>query len=503
MKLINRQQIREADKYTIAHEPVASKDLMERAASCFTESLIPKIKKGQKINVFCGKGNNGGDGLAVGRLLHQKGFDARIFILEYSPEASEDFSVNYDRILALKKVPVTHLYSENDFPEIGSEEMIIDALWGTGLDRPIEGFSKEIIRRINSSGALIIAIDIASGTFCDSYNHDPAKIRASHTLSFQLPKLAFLMPENHEYVGEWEILDIGLHEDFINGLDSPYQMTCEADAASLLKTRNAFDHKGMFGHALFIGGSFGKIGAAVLGTKACVKSGAGLVTAFIPRCGYDVMQIAVPEAMVISDHSQECITFVPELSAFNAIAFGPGAGQSKQTELAFRELLVSCKVPLVIDADGINLLASHKELLEIFPAGCILTPHIGEFDRFAGKSSDHFQRIEKALDLALLYQAIIVIKGRYTAIVCPDGSVLFNSSGNPGMATGGSGDVLTGIILSLLAQHYTPKDAAILGVYLHGLAGDLAAESMSAYCVTAGDIIEKLPAAFLQLMSYI
>ncbi|MBL6962587.1 MAG: NAD(P)H-hydrate dehydratase [Bacteroidetes bacterium] len=500
MKILNRQQIREADAYTIQHDPIASIDLMERAAGLFVKRLLKKIKNTRIIHIFCGKGNNGGDGLVAARLLIQKNFSVKTYIVEYSHQSSADFAINFERLKELESAEIIHLDQDSDFPLLDAEDTLIDAMWGSGLSRPIEGFACSIIENINNSQAEIIALDIPSGLFCDELNSDPAIVQADHVISFQSPKLSFFIPENQDYVKSWECVDIGLNQDFINKLETTFQLTEPSEIKQLFRPRDHFDHKGKFGHALLISGSLGKMGAAVLASSACIRSGIGLITVNVPMSGNAIIQTAVPEAMSIPDPELNHISQSPDLQPYTAVGIGPGIGTNTMTVKAFQTLLEQLQLPLVIDADGINILSLNPGLLKLLPAGSILSPHIGEFDRLAGKSDHHYQRLEKLIQWAKKLKSIIILKGRYTAIANSDGQVYFNPTGNPGMATAGSGDVLTGMILAFVAQSYPLLTASKIAVYLHGLAGDSAAKKLTETSLKAGDINSHIPKAIKKLL---
>jgi len=501
MKILSREQIRDADSYTIQNEPIASIDLMERAAKTFTRYVLKQFKIKKNVYIFCGKGNNGGDGLVVARLMLEKEINVFVFVVEHSSDASNDFQINLNRLNEKYPQRIKFLSDHNQEFSFHKDDIIIDALWGTGLTRPIVGFVKSIIEKINSSGSTIIALDIPSGTFCDQYNNDSSKIKADFTISFQNPKLAFFIPENEDYVGQWRIVDISLDKNFISNINNKHFYLLADKIKMILKPRKKFQHKGNFGHALIISGSYGKMGAAVLCTKACLKAGAGLVSAHIPECGYQIMQMSIPEAMVFIDNDEKITSKITSAKSFNAVGIGPGIGTHRKTRKAFRKLLRSKPEKLVLDADAINIISRNKRILKLLPENTILTPHIGEFDRLAGKSNNHFERLEKAKLLAEKYWIIIVLKGHYTAIILPDSTIYFNSTGNPGMATGGSGDVLTGIIVSFLAQNYSPVDAALSGVFIHGLAGDISASEQNSISLIASDIITALPFAFNKILT--
>lgn len=497
MKILNVHQIREADAYTIANEPIASIDLMERASAQCARWIANKIDKHHTIHVFAGPGNNGGDGLAIARLLHNYGFTLKVYVLKLSKKVSADTQINLERLRQNAEVPVIEITGENSFPKLNANDYVIDALFGSGLSRPLYGLTEALVLHINKSGCQLIAIDIPSGLFADSNLSTIHKtvIKANDTLTFQQAKLAFLFPENEVYTGHWHVLNIGLSQAFIASCDTTYNMLQHSSAQALLKKRTRFSHKGNYGHALLVAGSYGMMGAAVLAARAGLHSGVGLLTAHVPRLGCDILQTAVPEVMLSIDQSDILFSGVENTEKYNAIAVGPAIGTRPNTKKALKQLLQSGKVPMVLDADALNIVSEHNELLSNLNENTILTPHVKEFSRLAGASVTGEERLQLALEFAHNHKLVVVLKGAYTAVIHPQGSVSFNVTGNPGMATGGSGDVLTGVILALLAQGYSAFDAARLAVYLHGLAGDLAAENLSEEGVIASDIINYLPHA--------
>lgn len=500
MKILNAEDIRLWDQYTIRHEPVSSIDLMERAAGKCVDWLEGHIYGNIHYTIFCGKGNNGGDGLAIARMLAAKNYPVTVAILEFGHQGTEDFQTNLARLHQADGTDIRFIQSKDNFHPLENNEVIIDALFGSGLNRKLEGVTAELVEHINNSGCKIISIDIPSGMFVDRSSKGNSIIRANYTLSFQCLKPAFLVAENAEFTGELHILDIGLHEEFYQHASGTYEWINTETVSSIHKPRQRFSHKGNFGHGLLIAGSYGKMGAAVLSARACMRSGIGLLTCHIPRNGYDIMQITVPEAMVMADVSLASITKVEtDLTQFEAIGIGPGIGMAAETKMMIREVLDSYRHPVVLDADALNIIAAQKDLLQLIPAGSILTPHPKEFERLFGEMPDDFARIQLALQKARELKLIIVLKGHHTLIATTDGKGFFNSTGNAGMATGGSGDVLTGILTGLLAQGYSSVEAAILGVYLHGLAGDIAAEKLSQDAMVAGDIVEQLGNAFLSI----
>ncbi len=490
MKILSAAQVRELDAYTIRTEPVLSIDLMERAAKAFMQWLVSKFDEEHQYTIFCGKGNNGGDGLAIARMLIERGNSVEVFIAEHRESGTPDFEINLQRLKGLT-APV-FVRSPAGFPSPAAG-IVIDALLGTGLNNPAKGLLADAVSAINGSGLTVVSVDIASGLFTDKANAaDDLIVRPDYTVSFQVPKLSFFIPDSYSYVGEWCVVDIGLDAEFLEQQPSDYFLTTRENLPHLKKKRGKYSHKGTYGHALMIAGSYGKMGAAVLSCRACLRSGVGLLTAYLPGCGYEIMQIAVPEAMVIADPGSNFLVSIPENLNYSAIGAGPGTGTDAGTLEAFKKLLENFSGPMVLDADALNLLALRPALLDLLPENTILTPHPKEFRRLAGAYADGFEAIQNARAFAIRYRVIICLKGAHTAVVQPDGKVYFNSTGNPGMATGGSGDVLTGIILGLLAQGYAPGIAARLAVYRHGEAGDRQAAVRTEEALIASDLIEGL-----------
>ncbi len=501
MKIFATSQVPEIDKYTIENEPIPDIDLMERAAGTVVRAVFVRKRDIQNVWVFCGPGNNGGDGLAVARMLAGgKNFNVHVFLLKNAGVFKNSPKINYERLLSLGNVVVSEL-SETNLPVIKNKTLIIDALFGSGLNRPLEGFAATVVKHINNTGAMVLAIDIPSGLMGESNegNNPDAIVRADETISFQFPKLSFLFPENEIFTGKWIVTDIGLHSKKISETETPYRLLEKRDIKGKICKRKKFSHKGTFGHALLISGSYGKMGAAVLASKACLRSGVGLLTTHIPHGGYQIIQTAVPEAMTSIDDSDLMFTSVEPGDTFSAIGIGPGIGVKVNTQRGLHKLISESKVPMVLDADALNILSMNKSWIEQLPEHVVLTPHPGEFDRLAGKSANGYERMMKAKELAQKYKLVLVLKGANTAVALPDGNVWFNSTGNPGMATAGSGDVLTGIILSLIAQGYSPADASLIGVFVHGRAGDYAALKKGQVSLIAGDIIKNLGKAFRKL----
>lgn len=499
-KVFTVDKIRLADQFSIENEPIKSIDLMERAANACVNWILTRTDKSQSFAIFCGYGNNGGDGLAIARLLREQDFKVKVYILE-AESYSKDYKVNRDRLTSHKEVELKTIKSNQDFPELKNQEIVIDALFGSGLSKPLSGLVANLVEHLNKQNTHRIAIDIPSGIFADKSSTDKKTVRfqADYTLSFQFPKLAFFMPENDFFVGNWQVLDIGLSSDYIQKTDTPYYFLQSISVRELIRPRSKFAHKGSFGHGLLIAGSLGKMGAAVLAGKAGLRSGAGLITVHHPKSGISVIPVAVPELMTNIDENETVFSKLPDLSGYSAIAIGPGLGIAKQSQAAFKFLIQESKLPLIIDADGLNILSENKTWLSFLPSNSILTPHVKEFERLAGKAENDFDRLQKQVDFAKKYKVYLILKGAHTSIASPEGKVFFNSTGNPGMATAGSGDVLTGILLGLKAQNYTSLHASILGVFLHGLAGDLAAENKGRASLIASDIVESISESYLSL----
>ena len=501
MKLFTTKQTAELDKYTIENEPIAAIDLMERAAMQITNWLIHKFSTEQKLVVFAGMGNNGGDALAIARQLADLDYVCEVYLLDFGKELKSSPAINWQRLKEQNKIKLSKISSLNEFPEIQPDDIILDGLFGSGLTRPLEAFPAQIIQQINKLKTTVVAIDIPSGLMGEDNSNNISEniILANYTLTFQSPKISFLFTENEKHLGTWEVLPIGLHQDGIRKLSSNYYFLEKEDIRERIPNRKRFSHKGTFGHALLIAGSFGKMGAAVLASKACLRSGVGLLTSHVPRMGYSILQTAVPEAMASVDQHDSMFTEFPKLNPFSSIGVGPGLDQKQNSCRALCSLLEETKVPIVLDADALNILSENRDWLEKIPENSILTPHPGEFKRLVGETSNSFKQIQKQVQFSEKYKVILVLKGAFTSISTPAGKLYFNSTGNPGMATAGSGDALTGIILGLLAQGLSSKNAALSGVFLHGMAGDLAAKEKSEISIIASDLIEYLGQAFLSL----
>ncbi len=501
MKLFTTRQIAEIDKYTIENEPVADIDLMERAALQITNWLTGHFSADRKMIFFAGPGNNGGDALAIARQMAGNRYNCEVWLLDTGKELTGSPAVNLQRLKEQGKVSLNKISKPEHFPDITGTDIIVDGLFGSGLTRRLQGLPAEIIRKLNSLPNIKVAIDIPSGLMGeDNSENIPENIlKADFTLTFQFLKISFLFAENEKFTGKWEVLPIGLHPDGIALTHSDYFFIEKEDIKKFFPERSRFSHKGTFGHVLLIAGSYRKMGAALLASKSCLRSGAGLLTTHVPGCGYTVIQTAVPEAMVTVDDNELVFSEVLDLTPYTAIGAGPGIGMENVTSRALQKLIEKISVPLVLDADAINILSENRELLKMLPENTILTPHPGEFRCLAGEFANSWEMIQKQRETAMEFKIIIVLKGAYTSVALPDGNIFLNSTGNPGMATAGSGDSLTGIILGLISQGLPAKNAAVAGVFLHGLAGDFAASEKSQESLIAGDIAEYLGEAFKSL----
>jgi NAD(P)H-hydrate epimerase len=500
MKIFSAAQVRKIDALTIKNEPIPSIDLMERAAMRLAGWYVRHYHTDRKLVVFAGPGNNGGDALAMARMMADRQYRVECYLLSFG-KLSEDCDINLQRLKEQALVELYEIGEKDPLPELMKADVVVDGIFGSGLSRKVSGLPARVIKHINAHAHTVIAIDIPSGLFGEdnSDNDYNTVIRADYTISFQFPFLSFFFDLHESHVGIWRVHDIKLHPRAIEEMECDYRTLEREKIRSVLPDRSKFAHKGTFGHALMISGSYGMMGAALLSGESCLRSGAGLVSLHVPRFGYDIVQTGFPEAIVSLDQSDILFSEPPDLAPFTAIGIGPGLGCKPNSAKGLKMLLERAKVPLVIDADGLNILSENPGWYELLPEGTILTPHPKEFDRMAGVSRDSYERHLKQREYAKQYKVVVVLKGAYTGIAAPDGRYWFNTTGNPGMATGGSGDVLTGLITGLLAQGMSPLDAALAGVYLHGLAGDLAAEASSEEALIAGDMILYLGEAFREM----
>jgi hydroxyethylthiazole kinase-like uncharacterized protein yjeF len=502
MKIFSAAQLYEADKTTVEKQKITSADLMERAGTQIFQWLHQRLNGAPvPIHIFCGIGDNGGDGLVVGRLLIEHGYNVIVYVVNCSDKRSKNFLLNYDKIKNVTKNWPLLMKGEDDFPEINSEDIIVDAIFGIGLNRCPGGWVKKLIQYLNESKAFKLAVDIPSGLYSNAPLEDKeAVLKANHTLTFQAPKLAFFLPETAVFAPSFDVLDIGLDLEFLHNAEPLAQLISKPEAQRFYQAREKFGHKGTYGHALIVAGSYGKMGAAILSTTAAFRIGSGMVTAFVPKCGYNILQTAIPEAMVITDKEEAFLSDISFDFEPSAIGVGMGIGKDKATVGALKKLFTDSEIPFVIDADALNNISETKDLLELLPKNSVLTPHPGELKRLIGEWKDDYDKLEKVKKFSEKHEVVVVIKGAYTITVYGD-KLYINTTGNPGMATAGSGDALSGVITGLLSQGYDPLLASVFGVYMHGSAGDIASEQMGFEAVMAGDIIDNLGEAYLDLFA--
>ena len=501
MKIFSKEQVYEGDKLTTERQNISSTELMERAGTQIFNWMHSRMQGAQvPVHVFCGIGNNGGDGLVIARHLITHGYNVKTYVVNYSDKRSKDFLINYDRIKNVSKNWPTLLKSEDDFPEIQPEDIIVDGVFGIGLNRPVDDWVKALFVHFRKTKAFTLSIDIPSGLFTDKPVEDEnAVVWAGFTLSFASPKLAFFLPETAKYTVQWEVLDIGLDQEFLQTTATEAELIGKLEVLPNYIPREKYAHKGTYGHALIIGGSYGKIGAVNLASRAALSSGAGLVSAYVPKCGYVPLQTSFPEAMILTDTDEEKITSIKFDFEPTVVGLGIGLGTNPETTKALEGFLKFNNAPLVIDADGLNILSKNKAFLKLLPEPpTILTPHPKELERLIGKWKDDFDKLKKVKAFSKKYNVIVVIKGAHTIVVFEE-KLYVNTTGNPGMATAGSGDVLTGIITGLISQGYQPLVAAVFGVYLHGKSADIAVVDFGYQSLIASHIIEYLGEAFLDL----
>lgn len=492
-KILTVEQIRAWDADTIQNEPIASIDLMERACRAFVEWFTERFNPLKKVGVVCGTGNNGGDGLGIARLLKEWGYSVKVWVVRGGAPSSDDFNTNFARLSSL--TDVTEVAEAGETLAFDACDVLVDGIFGSGLSRPPAGVFASVIDQVNKADVMRVAIDIPSGLMADSPSNGSI-VRAHFTVTFQSPKLAFYLPGSYAFTGVWQTVDIGLRAEYLEEVRTFAFETQRKDIRRIRKKRSMFDHKGVYGKAVLVAGSYGKMGAAVLSARAALRAGVGLLTAHVPACGYSIMQTAVPEAMVTVDPGKQAIQDVPVLADGDVIGVGPGLGTGEATRTGIRRLLESQHTPMVLDADALNIISAHGGLLQLVPPLSILTPHPREFERLAGTWDNDFRKLDLLRDFVRRNNVIVILKGAYSTIATPEGDLYFNPTGNPGMATGGSGDVLTGILTALLAQGYSPLEASLLGTYLHGYAGDLAAIDKGVEALIASDLVDYLPQAF-------
>ncbi|KFF73235.1 sugar kinase [Chryseobacterium sp. P1-3] len=497
MKVFTAEQIRNWDQFTISQEPVSSVQLMERASMEAAHWISENAKNTRKMALFCGNGNNGGDGLAIARMLYMKGFDVDVFVNDPKGKFSEDALLNLKRLRDISGITVRKF---SEMPQYGFDDktIIIDALLGTGLSRPLEGIYKMLVEELNEKKNTRISIDVPSGLSADMmFDNSTTVLKADYTLSFQCWKRSFLHPETGKYTGKVVVLDIGLSEKYKTITETPYFVIDDLLIESVFKPRSDFSHKGNYGKVGIIGGSYGKIGAAVLATRSALKAGAGLTFTIAPQCGYEILQTTCPEAMFI-EGGENYVNDFSEVEGMT-LGIGPGLGTHEETEAGLIKLLKDNRMPLVLDADALNIISKKQKNIRLIPEKTIITPHPKEFERLFGSTENSYQRLELAKEKAKELRVYIVLKDHHTQIITPQGNVFYNITGNAGLAKGGSGDILTGILTSLLAQGYSEEETCILGVWLHGKAADYASEKHSKESMLPTDVIDELGAVFIEL----
>ena len=500
MKILSVEQIRQIDKETMAREKISSHQLMEKAIQSFCKWHTSKFKNTlDRILIICGTGINGGDGLGIARVLKESHYNVEVLIAKIATIPSLDFEKNYDLInLPSKAIPIQFLIEGDAIPDLTHYDIIIDALIGSGINRPFNSYWSEFINYVNTLDGIVNSVDIPAGLFADK-STESVRILANNTFSFELPKLAFFIPENENSIGQWHFHTIGLHRELIDEEVAQHYLLSKNDIQNLIKRRSKFSHKGNFGHTLLICGSRGSVGCAVLAGKAALRTGIGKLSFLAPNCAFNILQSTVPEAQVVSDLHDTLLSTIPKNLSYDSIGVGCGIGQNPITSIALADLFKRASTPLIIDADAINLASNKPDVLKAIPAGSILSPHVKEFERLFGVSLNGFDRLKTLSNKAKELSCVIILKGAHTAIADTDGIIYFNNSGNPGMATAGSGDVLCGMITSLLGQGYASLDAAKIAVYLHGLAGDLSLRTQSQESLIASDIIDHIGLAFNEL----
>lgn len=494
LKIISGKDVKKLDRNYIDTNGILSFELMEKAAEAFCDWYMKQFDRKKTLAIFCGTGNNGGDGLAIARMLFRQGYKVCVFLYGDIGTASSDFKSN------LKILPsniVTKHLDDFDLNKLEAD-IIIDALVGVGLSRPLDGELLDIVNYLSNSKAVKISVDLPSGLPSDAILSGEA-FTADYTISFQFPKLSLMFPEHGLNVGELIILDIGIDQSYFEEFESKQFYLEREDIQVRHKKYHRASHKGDYGKVMLIGGSLGKVGAVYMAAKGALRTGSGLVSAFVPKCGLDILQTSLPEAMVEISNNEYIIDALPKnMERFDAIGIGPGKGTDSKSADVLRTLMHDYKKNMVIDADAINIIAQNDDIKLLIRDNMILTPHVKEFDRLVGTCKDHPERLNKATEFCAVHKCILILKGPNTTICMPDGRMYFNSTGTKYLATGGTGDVLTGILTSFIGQGYSAENAAICGVYHHGLAGQLASLN-KLHGTIATDIIEKIPETFYEL----
>lgn len=504
MKLFTNDDIRAIERQTLASEAITTQTLVERVADAAANEIASHWRPSKRTVVFAGPGNNGADALATAMRLIERGFNPSIYLFNIGGSAVKNECAHFRSMLRANfpEADFHEIINTFNTPELGAGDLVIDGLFGSGLRDSLSGGFMALVRFINESGAQVVSIDIPSGMFSD-WDHQTSPrniIHATLTLAVQYPHIAFFIPEKAELVGRWKVLDIGLNREAAEKRQTNFHLVEASEIRNLLKPRNPFCSKADFGSALIVAGRYGMGGAATLATRGALRSGVGKATLFSAQCLYPIAQTTIPEAMFEADDNQLMITNINPGRDFSGYAIGPGIGTSDSTISAVESFIRQAKAPLVLDADALNCIARRPEILNHLPLLSVLTPHSGEFDRLFGEHLNHEARLKKALDVSKYYNVLILLKGRYSALVRPDGRIYFNSSGCAAMATPGSGDVLTGMITSFIAQGYKPEVAAIIATWLHGRAGEIGAKTHGEYGLLATDIADAIGVAIKETM---
>ena len=504
MKILNTQAFESLLENTIAAEGDGGVALIERIASSVAYEIISRWLPKKHFILFAGPGYNGSIALATAQILIEQGYKIEIILFNVNSLPITDICRIYrDKITAIEGVDFTEITTKFDMPYISPDHVVIDGLFGTGLTARLKGGFAMLIQYINESGAYIVSIDTPSGLLAE-WNQSNARsniIKANLTLALKSKRLAFFFAENEEYIGTCKVIDIDFDTNAYRKIQSNFTLLEETDVRRVLRKRQEHSSKKDYGRMLLAAGSHGMMGAAVLAAKGALRAGVGRLTVHTPRCGYYVLQSAVPEACCNFDLESTTITEIKVDDEYNAIAIGPGMGTDPRTALAVDSLFKRFKKPIIIDADALNAIAGNRMLLQSIPPMSVITPHVGEFEKlFDGSTSDE-SRLCKAISMAKRYKIIIVLKGRYTMVIRPDEKVYINSSGSPALATPGSGDVLTGIIGSLAAQGYEMELCAAMGVFIHGLAGEYAEKNYGSYSVMASDIVDNVGPVIRDIMA--
>jgi len=498
MKIFNADQLAELDSLSCKEQAISSWELMERAA----KKAYAVIKTEVKTNSVCllaGSGNNGGDGLAIAYFLAQDGYEVTVYLVNYASSRSKDNQKNLVRLKNQSKVKLIDFDENAVLPHLESKTTFIDAIFGVGLNRPMPDFIQNLIKKINETVLKTIAIDVPSGMYINQIPSETEIVfKADITLTFQSPKLSFYLPDYSECIGSIKILDIGLSLKGINQMESNSIYVDLKYAQSKYNRRQRFSHKGTYGHALIVGGSQYMLGSVLLSSASCMRSGVGKTSVMMPKRGHSSLLHYLPEAMLVQTDSESFITYRNLEFTPQSIGIGVGIGQSSEALKALKSWLASSENPMVIDADALNLIANNKELLQLIPSCSILTPHPGELQKLIGQWQNDVDKLNKIKTFSKTWDVVVLAKDAYSLCVYKD-SVYVNSTGNSGLATAGSGDVLTGLLTGLLAQGYKSVNAALLGAFLHGQAGDLALEETSEESLIASDIVHYMGRSFGKL----